>query len=195
MEYVSSDADRHICPGVFVAVAGPSGGGKDSILQRAKQALAGDPAFLFSRRYVTRPAGQDEDNDALTLPQYAKMIASGNFALAWDAHGLRYAIPAQADQEIMAGRVVIANLSRTAMETARNRYRTCKLVLIDAPPDVRAARLAGRSRETTQEIVGRLARTPPDFDPGLAELVIDNSGALETAANQFIAFLRSLRVG
>ena len=41
--------------GCFVAVVGPSGAGKDTIMDAARVALAGDTRFHFVRRIITRP--------------------------------------------------------------------------------------------------------------------------------------------
>ena len=42
--------------GTVVLVVGPSGAGKDSIIDGARAALRGDAAFVFPQRCITRPA-------------------------------------------------------------------------------------------------------------------------------------------
>ena len=52
--------------GRLVLVVGPSGAGKDTLINRAKEALKGDPRFHFVRRVVTRAAdAAAEDHDTL----------------------------------------------------------------------------------------------------------------------------------
>ena len=52
---------------MLVLVVGPSGAGKDTLINAAKAALAGDDRFVFPRRVVTRPAVTAlEDHDTVT---------------------------------------------------------------------------------------------------------------------------------
>ena len=52
--------------GALVAVVGPSGAGKDTLIAHAKAALGDEPQVDFVRRCVTRPSdGQTEDHDTL----------------------------------------------------------------------------------------------------------------------------------
>jgi ribose 1,5-bisphosphokinase PhnN len=45
-----------IGPGRLLAVVGPSGAGKDTLIARARTRLAGDPMIVFPLRIVTRAA-------------------------------------------------------------------------------------------------------------------------------------------
>ena len=73
----------------------------------------------------------------------------------------------------------------------RPRRYPCGIIVVTADPEVRAARLAGRGRESADEVAARLAREGAEVPAGLAPvLVVDNSGALEPAALAFVAALR-----
>src|SRR5690606_27135470 len=108
---------------MLVLVVGPSGAGKDMLINAARAALTGDGRFVFPRRVVTREAfAALEDHDSVTPTDFALLAANGAYALSWEAHGLRYGIPASIADDIAAGRVVVLNGSRAMVEPARERF-------------------------------------------------------------------------
>ena len=179
-------------PGVFLAVAGPSGAGKDSIIDSVRGKYAGDERTGFVTRVITRPEGsQGEAHDSVTLSDFADMERRGAFALSWHAHGLAYGIPAVADTWIGEGRVVIANLSRAMLGEAMRRYRRLVAVHVTADPDVLAKRLGDRGREAAGDIQQRLLRLASLDVPDGNVFGIDNSGALSAASERFEGLLRA----
>ncbi len=99
-------------PRIF-AVVGPSGAGKDTLIAGA---LARRPDLRLVRRVITRPAAAGgEDFDGVTEAEFTARLKRGDFALHWQAHGLRYGIPA--DQVTGPGTVVF-NGSRAALPAA-----------------------------------------------------------------------------
>ena len=143
---------------MLIAVVGPSGAGKDTLMAGARAALAQDARFRFVRRAITRPAeAGGEDHEALTEAAFITRRDTSAFALYWQAHGLHYGIPRNIEEDMAARRVVIANLSRSVLPEANARYRLRVLNII-APMKVLAARLAARGRETATDIAARLAR-------------------------------------
>jgi ribose 1,5-bisphosphokinase len=168
--------------GRLVLVAGPSGAGKDTVLNYAKARLAGDPGFVFSRRVITRPADASEDHEPVTEAEFFRR----RFALSWQAHGLHYGIPAGIETDLAAGRTVIANVSRGVIAGARQNHR-CLVIEITAPPAVLAARLAARQREAAADIAARLARNPAEAG---ADITIMNDASPEAAGDAFVAALK-----
>jgi ribose 1,5-bisphosphokinase len=172
--------------GLLMPVVGPSGAGKDTLMAAARARLAGDPRFVFARRTITRPAeAGGEDHDPIDEAGFAAALARGDFALHWRAHGLAYGIPRRIEAELAAGRVVMANLSRGVLAEAAARYPV-RVLMITAPPEVLAARLAARGRETAADIAARLARevTLPD---GIAVTTVVNDGTLEEGVGRVLA--------
>lgn len=179
-----------IGPGVFIAVVGPSGVGKDTVIDLARRAFAGHDSVIFARRTITRPADAgSEDHDAMTEAAFAAAEHAGAFALSWQAHGLRYGLPVALDHAIAAGKVVVANLSRAVLGALDARYRNLVVVVISAHPDVIAQRLAARGRESEAEIAARLAREPTEDWPRHDALRIENSGPPDAAGTRLCAII------
>ncbi|KQP74663.1 ribose-phosphate pyrophosphokinase [Methylobacterium sp. Leaf111] len=172
--------------GGFALVVGPSGAGKDTLLRLARDALGGDPRFVFPRRLITRAPSAHEDNVALTEEAFTEGAAAGAFALHWRAHGLGYAIPGNAVELARAGRLVVCNVSRRIVEEARRTLPQVGVVAITAAPEVLARRLAARARPEDGDLRTRLDRVVPIA----AECTIWNDRDPDSAAAVLVAHLR-----
>jgi ribose 1,5-bisphosphokinase len=181
-------AEPRIGPGRLVLVVGPSGVGKDTIIDRAKAARADHPNVVFPRRIVTRKASTAEDHDTLDDAAFDRGIGDGAFAFWWQAHGLKYAIPASVNDDLRAGRAVICNVSRAVVDDVRERYANVSVALITAPPDVLAQRLEGRSRASDGPLEQRIKRNDA-FVGFRADHTIDNTGAPENAVQKLLAII------
>ncbi len=184
---ISASAAVPIGPGRLVLVVGPSGAGKDTLLNLARAACAGDPGIVFPRRVVTRPASPAEDNAQVTLDAFREALAGGDFAMHWEAHGHRYALPRSIDDDVRAGRTVVFNASRTVIETMRRAYAHIVVVSITAPPNLLAERLASRGRDSDGPIEPRLRRA---VDEAVADATIVNVGAIEPHARNLIQIIK-----
>ncbi len=179
--------------GAVVYVMGPSGSGKDTVLNHSRPRL--EPLDVaVARRTITRPPGAGEDNVELSHGEFEAAVADGRFALWWEAHGNRYGIPVEIDDWLDRGRVVIVSGSRAHLRSAADRYRErLHPVLITAEPAVLARRLAGRAREQHDEQAARLARTDRLGVIDHARMVvIDNGGDLDEAVEAFVALVAAL---
>ena len=148
-----------IGPGRLVLVVGPSGAGKDTLIAGARAACRDDATVVFPRRVVTRPASNFEDNDFVSKSAFEQAAAKGAFAFWWSAHGHDYGIPLAIDFDIECGRTVVCNVSRTMVDVVRKRYAHVMTILVTAPKDVLAARLAARDRASDGQILERLSRS------------------------------------
>ena len=178
--------------GTFVAVVGPSGVGKDSLIAFARARLEASGRVVFVKRVVTRESGcGSEDHDSMDADAFTKAEADGRFALNWDAHGLRYGLPIELENDLQAGRAVVANLSRAVIPALMELYPDTLVVSIIADRDVIAQRLAARGRETSESIQRRLDRSVGDRLPA-STVRIDNSGELSAAGEQFVQLLQDV---
>ncbi|GHC66893.1 phosphonate metabolism protein/1,5-bisphosphokinase (PRPP-forming) PhnN [Limoniibacter endophyticus] len=175
--------------GVFIAVVGPSGAGKDTVIDYARERFSKE-SVLFARRIITRPAtAPGEDHEALSVEAFCAARETGAFALSWEAHGLHYGLPTELDSAIAQGSVVIANLSRAVIPALRDRYRTVVVVEITAQPEILVQRLANRGRETADDVAARMSRSKA-VSAGERVVSIDNSGSVEQAGDKFVAIIR-----
>jgi ribose 1,5-bisphosphokinase len=173
--------------GRLIAVVGPSGVGKDTVMAAVADAA---PAVGIVRRVITRPSGAGgEAYDGVDSAGFARMQAAGAFALWWHAHDLSYGIPASTDADLHAGRDMLANLSRGVLVEAGARFPGMIVVSLSAAADVLSARLAARGREDSAQITGRLARADTALPAGTKATEIDNSGPL---ADTVAAVLRAV---
>jgi ribose 1,5-bisphosphokinase len=66
------------------------------------------------------------------------------------------------------------------------------VLLVTARPDVRAARLAGRGRESAEDVAARLQREGAPVPEGIVPVVIDNSTSLDEGIDGFVTALKSI---
>ena len=90
---ISKIAGNRIGPGRLILIVGPSGAGKDTLIELVKIACAGDPGVVFTRRKVTREASAFEDNDFVGPEEFEQQLKRGEFGMTWRAHGLSYGVP------------------------------------------------------------------------------------------------------
>lgn len=178
--------------GVFVAVAGPSGAGKDSLIAGARTAFAGDERVVFARRVITRPPDESEPSESATPLAFRLRAESGGFALWWSANGLDYGLPASLLEDFSRGRVIVANVSRDMTPVIRNRFGRALIVHVTASSRTLAARLEQRGREPADQREDRLARALLKDRAVEADIRIENDGALHDGVDAFVTALRAL---
>ncbi len=172
--------------GTFVAVVGPSGAGKDSLIRHAQKSFAGDDRLMFVRRTVTRQADPGaEDHDSMSAADFDAAEADGAFAVTWRAHGLAYGIPVAALDHVRQGGIAVANCSRSALAAIRDKFGGLAVIHVTAPPEILARRIAARGREPAGEIEARIRREASGLEQIGNVVTIDNGGELELAAVRF----------
>ena len=176
--------------GVLFLVVGPSGVGKDSLINGARQFLEQDVSFWFPTRFITRPADSGgEIHQALTSDEFDQLARDGAFMLSWHAHGHGYGIPIAAKEALARGRSVIVNVSREVIDEARRMWSPIRVMLITAPRDVLRERLIRRGRETADDIERRLDRMDAYRVAGDDVREVINADQLDRAIDQFVALL------
>ncbi len=178
--------------GTLFFVVGPSGSGKDSLIDGARSVLESTGRYLFARRVITRPAGSPgEDHESATEQDFARSDALGNFLISWNAHGLRYGLPASLRTALERGQNVIANGSRSVIAELAERVPRLVVVEVVAPPELLAARIAGRGREAGAAIDQRIARNVAPWPSSVKTVTVRNDGTIAVGVERFLAALES----
>jgi ribose 1,5-bisphosphokinase len=173
--------------GTLYLVVGPSGAGKDSLIDGAKAALGTDEHYIFPRRYITRPANAGgESHIPVGNDMFSTMVERGDLLLHWHAHNLRYGVPASVSEHLAQGRNVVLNVSRTVVEDARAELTPVKIIYITVSDEILAERLRNRGRESKSDIAKRVARAREYLITGDDVLMIDNGGELNHSTTIFL---------
>ena len=181
--------------GRLIAVVGPSGVGKDSVMG----ALAAvEPRVHLVRRVITRPAELGgEPFEGVPDDEFDRRRSAGAFALHWAAHGLRYGVPRSELAGLAAGGDALVNLSRAVLTQARQVAPQLVVIRLSATPETLGARLAARGREDADQIARRLSRAalplPGDLPADVKVWDIPNDGALEGTVADIRARLYPVR--
>ena len=189
--------------GRLIYLMGPSGSGKDSLLNAARERLAAR-GCVIARRVITRSAeAVGEEAVSVSLAEFDQQEADGAFALSWRANGLAYGIPRQIDDWLAAGQDVLVNGSRGYLPQARERYPELLAILLQVDEAALRQRLQARGRESAEQIEARLARSRElqlpsasvagDSDEGESQYLLNNSGPLEQTVTQLLQLLSDAR--
>lgn len=181
-------------PGRLIYLMGPSGAGKDSLIDAARQPLSVLGCDV-AKRVITRSAESvGEAATEVTAEEFEQRVRRGDFSLFWRANGLGYGIPVEIDSWLAQGRHVLVNGSRGYLPQARERYLDLIPIVLTVDTEVLRRRLLRRARESLTEIEHRLRRNDQFTNAAWLDeehvLRLDNSGALEVTLVGLLAILR-----
>jgi guanylate kinase len=146
--------------GLLTVVSGPSGVGKDSVLQRVFRL---DPSLAYSVSYTTRQPRPGEvegvDYSFVSDPEFDRLVA-GDQLLEWaDVHGHRSGTGRRRLEEALeGGQDIVLNVDVQGGMAVRRLMPDALLIFL-APPSVEELRrrLADRGTESGEELARRQA--------------------------------------
>lgn len=176
--------------GTLILIVGPSGAGKDTLLDAARRRFEDDERLLFCDRVITRADQIGEKHIVISEAEFERTRDEGGFFLFWCAHDLQYGIGSDILDVLKAGRSVVANVSRQIVSEARAKWPSTYVIHITAGKDVRRERLIARGRESVDGINERIERAD-SFETFDAEWLsrLDNSGALADGVERFVELI------
>ena len=180
--------------GRLVYCMGPSGAGKDSLLDWLRHHLPAAHAPHWARRTINRTAAPGgEAHESVDAAAFQQLRAQQAFALHWEANGLHYGVRHAELAPLSQRRWVVVNGSRAYLPQALQSHPDLVAVHITASPDVLRRRLATRGRESAAQIEARVRRAanyqPP---PHAAAVEVHNDGALDDAGRALMKALQQL---
>lgn len=165
----------------LVYVIGPSGAGKDSVLQGLRQRWPQAAGAHWARRCITRAAeAGGEQHESMDTATFERHRLAEGFAMHWTANGLLYGVRHSEIEPLRDGRWVFVNGSRGWLPGLLARWPDSTVVHISAAPDILAHRLSARGREAPDAIAARLLRQVPVVLPANS-IHIENNAGLDAA--------------
>lgn len=176
----------------LIYVVGPSGAGKDSVLEGLSRYLPHDPKRHWARRTITRPPQmQGEQHEPMERHAFAQSLQRGDFALHWSANGLSYGIRHGELAPLMNDGWVFINGSRGHVSTLLAVFPKATVVHVTASQEMLRHRLKARGRESDDDIQARLDRSVQlSLPPNTIE--VRNEGALQDCVQEMARALRKL---
>ncbi|MDO6765130.1 ribose 1,5-bisphosphokinase [Agarivorans sp. 1_MG-2023] len=173
-------------------LVGPSGSGKDSIINLLRSQLQTNSNLLIAHRYITRAVDDSGENHiALSVPEFTHRKHSGLFAMDWQANGCNYAVGNEVNTWLSMGFSVLFNGSRQHIDLAEELFgERLRVIALDVEPEILAQRLQKRGREQQRDIEARLRRSAK-FQANLPEQCwrLDNNRSIENTVNKLLKYI------
>ncbi|MDY7546320.1 phosphonate metabolism protein/1,5-bisphosphokinase (PRPP-forming) PhnN [Glaciimonas sp. CA11.2] len=175
-------------------VVGPSGVGKDALLQWVQTQMPDDTRSIFARRSITRPAHVSEAHETMTADEFLQAEKEDCFSMTWQANDTYYGIRRGIEADLKTGRDVIVNGSREYITQLRGLFPQAKVIWIIADPELIRKRIENRQRESGSALACRLLRSAAFTAKEDDDVTyIDNSGPIEIAGRQLADIFSSAR--
>jgi guanylate kinase len=171
---------------LLVVISGPSGVGKDTVLERMRGL---DRTWYFVVTVTTRPRRPSEEDGVdytfVTPSQFQALVDGDGLLEHAEVYGRSYGAPrAQVEEALASGRDVIVKPDVQGARTLRATVPGALLIFL-APPDMDELerRLRARKSETAADMERRIRTAAEEMEarPEFDYVVVNHSGRLEEA--------------
>jgi ribose 1,5-bisphosphokinase len=178
----------------LIYVVGPSGAGKDSLLNWLRAQLPPSLPLHWARRTINRPSTpQGERHESVSAIEFEHLLATDQLAMHWQANAHCYGIRHTELAPLAQGQWLFVNGSRAHLPQVALSHPGLTVLHITADTQVLRQRLVQRERESPEAIEQRLDRSIDLQLPAGCRLIeIHNHDSLEVSGQQLLRALRAL---
>jgi ribose 1,5-bisphosphokinase len=173
-------------------VVGPSGAGKDSLIQRLKAVSLENGSIYFVSRFVDRSSHESTPQDIyMSCADFQKALDNKELAMHWRANQHQYGISHAEMAQSKLHPISVINGSRGYVAQLIKEYPSVEVIHITASEAVIKDRLIARKREDSLQIDQRLERSKGL--EGMSQLFnkeIRNDSSLEAAFYQLLGYIK-----
>ncbi len=182
---------------LVIVLHGPSGVGKDSVIDRLRERLG-----IHRATSSTTRAPRDGERDGvhyhfLTESEFLRKVHAGEFAEWANVYGeLKGVERREIEPHLTAGRDVIIRTDVQGARTWRRKLEGAVFVFLTAEDrEVLRARLAGRGSEDPESLARRLAQLEEELAdiPNNDYVVVNRHGRLEEAVDEIVHIIEKER--
>lgn len=179
----------------MVYVVGPSGAGKDSLLDWLRSQIPASAPVHWVRRTITRaPDAGGENHESVSQDEFKRILQQKGFAMHWHANDLCYGIRHIEMAPLERWHWVFVNGSRANLEKAALQYPGMVILHITASAEVLKQRLLHRGRESHDTIEARMRRAMDLRWPSGCPLIeVTNNGSLDASGMHLLGKMRQLQ--
>ncbi len=180
----------------MVVVSGPSGAGKDTVLDVLKARIGGADFIVTITTRPKREYEKDGQNYHFVSPEYfQEMRSCGQLLEHACVYGNWYGVPKEeVSASIRNGRDAVIKVDIQGAETIKSLIPDACFIFI-APPDIADldSRLKKRNTESNRELEERLKTAGNEYDklPMFDYLVINASGRVDQAVEDVVSIIRA----
>jgi ribose 1,5-bisphosphokinase len=178
----------------LIYVMGPSGAGKDSLLEWLRHRLAPAAPVCFARRTIDRPVQPlGEQHESVDAASFEGLLQADAFAMHWLANGRLYGVRHGELEPLRRAQWLFVNGSRAHLAQALRQFKGMSVLHITASADILRARLLARQREAPALVEARIRRAVSFvLEPGCRTIELRNDSSLDAAGADLMQALSAL---